>query len=88
MAKINRQGHSINSWYNQQLQCNELNQQLADQLEDLLNRGQNSSQTELQNPTGPETQNISYSNATQNAELAVYCTTGKHWIHYRCQNLK
>ena len=80
--------HGIISNCNAGISLDELNQQLADQLEDLLNRGQNSSQTELQNPTGPETQNISYSNATQNAELAVYCTTGKHWIHYRCQNLK
>ena len=79
--------HGIISNCNAGISLDELNQQLADQLEDLLNRGQNSSQTELQNPTSPETQNISYSNATQNAELGVYCTTGKHWIHYRCQKL-
>ena len=52
--------HGIISNCNAGISLDELNQQLADQLEDLLNRGQNSSQTELQNPTGPETQNISY----------------------------
>jgi len=80
--------HGIISNCNTGISLDELNHQLADQLEDLLNRGQNSSQTEFRNPTSPETQNISCLKCNKKCRTrSTYCTTGKHWIHYRCQNL-
>lgn len=81
--------HGIISNCNAGISLDELNQQLADQLEDLLNRGQNSSQTELQNPTSPETQNISCLKCNKKCRTrSTYCATGKHWIHYRCQKFR
>ena len=59
---------------------------LADQLEGLLSQRYTSTQNEHQIAINPE--NISCFKCNKNCRTrSTYCTTGKHWIHYRCQKL-
>jgi uncharacterized membrane protein len=59
---------------------------LADQLEGLLSQRYTSTQNEHQIAINPE--NISCFKCNKNCRTrSTYRTTGKHWIHYRCQKL-
>ena len=78
--------HNIISNCNIEGSLDELNEKLADQLEGLLSQRCTSIQNEHQIAINPE--NISCVKCNKNCRTrGTYYTTGKHWIHYRCQKL-
>ena len=78
--------HDIISNCNIEGSLDELNEKLADQLEGILSQRCTSTQNEDQIAINPE--NISCFKCNKNCRTrGTYCTTGKHWIHYRCQKL-
>ncbi|CAG2245584.1 unnamed protein product [Mytilus edulis] len=74
---------------NTKLNIDDLNAMLREQLTSILNANQMKyEEVNSQNTQDKDSDNIACIKCTRNCRTkSTYCSTGNHWVHYRCQNL-